>query len=83
MPENIILTAGGTSEPIDRIRSITNTSTGMLGSLIARELSKSDKVGRIFYIHGKKAVMPDCEKVTPVPVESVENLLDAVNKLCS
>ena len=27
--------------------------------------------------------MPDCEKVTPVPVESVENLLDAVNKLCS
>ena len=83
MPENIILTAGGTSEPIDRIRSITNTSTGMLGRLIARELSKSDKVGRIFYIHGKKAVMPDCEKVTPVPVESVENLLDAVNKLCS
>ena len=30
MLENIIVTSGGTKEPIDRIRSITNTSTGMI-----------------------------------------------------
>ena len=36
----IIVTAGGTRERIDEVRSITNGATGRLGSLIADELSK-------------------------------------------
>ena len=42
MLKNILITSGGTSEPIDRIRSITNTSTGTLGSLIAKAFSAAD-----------------------------------------
>ena len=34
--KTILITAGGTSEPIDNIRSITNTGTGALGSLSLR-----------------------------------------------
>lgn len=33
---NILVTAGGTSEAIDEVRAITNTSTGELGVLIAK-----------------------------------------------
>lgn len=34
----VIVTSGGTSEPIDRVRKITNHSTGNLGKLIAEKL---------------------------------------------
>ena len=34
----ILITAGGTSEKIDSVRSITNHSTGSLGKAIAEEL---------------------------------------------
>lgn len=33
---NILVTAGGTKEPIDGVRSITNTSSGKTGSLLAK-----------------------------------------------
>ena len=52
---------GGTSEPIDTIRSITNKSTGKLGSLIADAFSEGKNVERIYYIHAKGAVMPKSE----------------------
>ncbi|TWT16701.1 phosphopantothenate--cysteine ligase [Streptococcus sp. sy010] len=32
----ILITSGGTSEPIDRVRSITNHATGRLGQIIAQ-----------------------------------------------
>ena len=35
MIRNVLVTSGGTSDPIDSIRSITNKSTGKPGSLIA------------------------------------------------
>ena len=31
---NILITSGGTNEKIDRVRSITNHSTGQLGKVI-------------------------------------------------
>lgn len=83
MRENILITAGGTSEPIDRVRSITNTGTGKLGSLIAEEFAGYDDVKNIYYVHGKNAVMPECEKVTAVPVGSTDDLLNTVKKLCT
>ena len=63
MLKNILITSGGTSEPIDRIRSITNTSTGTLGSLIAKAFSAADSTENIYYIHGKNAILPDCGKL--------------------
>ena len=55
---NIVITAGGTSEPIDNVRKITNSSTGKLGAVIAEELLKREDVGKIFYIKAKKAITP-------------------------
>ena len=40
---NTLITSGGTSEKIDRVRSITNHSTGQLGKIIAETfLNKGD-----------------------------------------
>ena len=38
--KKIIITAGGTTEPIDNVRKITNVSTGKLGSLICDNMLK-------------------------------------------
>lgn len=83
MGKNILITAGGTSEPIDRVRSITNTGTGALGSLIAKEFLFKEDTDRIFYVHGKNAVLPECDKVTFVLIASTDDLLNAVTKLCA
>jgi len=36
---NVLITAGGTREPIDRVRAITNTSTGATGTALATAIS--------------------------------------------
>ena len=36
--KKIVITAGGTSEKIDQVRKITNSSTGKLGMTIANHL---------------------------------------------
>ena len=82
MGKNILITAGGTSEPVDRVRSITNTGTGKLGSLIAKELSQYEEVENIFYVHGSRAVMPDCPKITAVPIVTTQDLDIAVTGIC-
>lgn len=53
----IVITSGGTSEYIDSVRKITNSSSGMLGAIIAKTLHDSGH--EIFYIHSQKAIMPD------------------------
>ena len=78
MGKNILITSGGTREPIDRVRSITNTSTGALGSHIAKEFSLLGDTDKIFYVHGKNAVLPECDKVELVPIVSTDDLLKAV-----
>ena len=79
--ENILITAGGTSEPIDEIRAITNKSTGRLGSAIAHEFSLREDVGRIFYVHGKGAVLPEDEKIEFVLARSTQDVLDAMTEI--
>ena len=81
--KKIIITAGGTSEPIDEIRDITNKSTGRLGSLIAMEFAKHEDVEKIFYVHGRAAVLPEHEKIEYVSIRSTQDLLDAMTKLIS
>jgi phosphopantothenoylcysteine synthetase/decarboxylase len=38
---NILITAGGTREPIDPVRYITNASTGRMGYAIARAATQA------------------------------------------
>lgn len=74
----IIITAGGTSERIDDVRTITNSSTGSLGLAIGeafvREAEETGRIERIYYLHGLRARAPEHEVVTPVPIEGVLDL---------
>lgn len=78
---NILITAGGTTEPIDAVRSITNTSTGKLGSLIADAFCSFPDVNNIYYICSQKAILPQTDKAEIIPVDSVASLETAVRKV--
>ena len=71
---NIIVTAGGTSEPIDNVRRIANTGTGRLGSLVADELAEADWTDHIFYVCAKDSIRPVSKRVTCVEIQSVADL---------
>lgn len=72
----IIITSGGTSENIDKVRKITNNSSGRLGSMIANEFIKNgNKIEKIYYICDKKAVLPvKNNKIDIVYISNVESL---------
>jgi len=77
---NILITSGGTSEKIDRVRSITNHSTGRLGKIIAeRFLDKGDQVT---LVTTPKAVRPAAHpNLTIVQIENVAELLESLEPL--
>ncbi len=91
---HIIITAGGTSEPIDGVRRISNTSTGSLCARIYEALS--DRVGAIVRSAGKEpeytvhyvvsatAVRPEPRDSLPVlfyPVTDVRSVLKTLEAL--
>lgn len=78
--KTVLITAGGTSEPIDNIRSITNTGTGALGSLIADAFAKDPQVGRIIYVHGRGSVLPKTEKAECIEAAYTQRLLETMRK---
>ncbi|MEG0830588.1 MAG: phosphopantothenoylcysteine decarboxylase [Anaerovoracaceae bacterium] len=82
---NLIITAGGTSERIDDVRSITNTSTGRLGKAIGEMFLKEypNEIDKIYYLHGLRAEPLQGEKVTPIPIEGVADLKRAMGDLLS
>lgn len=53
MKSKVIITAGGTSERIDNVRKITNSSTGKLGCTIANEILSTLEDVEIYYICSK------------------------------
>ena len=77
---NILITSGGTSEKIDRVRSITNHSTGRLGKIIAETfLNKGDQVT---LVTTPKSVRPAAHpNLTIVQIENVEELLESLEPL--
>ena len=81
--KTVVITAGGTSEPIDQVRKITNSGTGKLGSIIATTFLASDDIENVIYIHTKKAYMPSdtsegYEKLQAVMADSTMEVLNAV-----
>ena len=73
---NILITSGGTSEKIDRVRSITNHSTGRLGKIIAETLL--DKGDQVTLVTTPKAVRPAAHpNLTIVQIEMLQNCLKA------
>jgi len=79
----IIITAGGTSERIDDVRTITNSSTGRLGYAIGNAFvdKYGDELERIYYLHGTRAAYVEHEKVTPVMIGGVLDLQNELTRL--
>jgi len=80
---NVLISAGGTAEAIDRVRFITNFGTGKLGCLVAERLSEYDCVDRIFHVHSRGAYRPVSDKVTDIQIESAEDLAEIAEKLAT
>ena len=77
---NILITSGGTSEKIDRVRSITNHSTGRLGKIIAETFL--DKGNQVTLVTTPKAVRPAAHpNLTIVQIENVAELLESLKPL--
>ena len=77
----IVITAGGTSERIDDVRTITNSSTGSLGFAIGTAFAASDEIEKIYYLHGKRAVWPENEKVEPIEIGGVMDLQENLTRV--
>ena len=77
---NILITSGGTSEKIDRVRSITNHSTGRLGKIISETFL--DKGDQVTLVTTPKAVRPAAHpNLTIVQIENVAELLESLEPL--
>ena len=74
---HIVVTAGGTREPIDPVRYLTNRSSGKQGHAIAE--AARDRGARVTLITSAEAPPP---AVTVVPVERAEEMLAAVAAAC-
>ena len=77
---NILITAGGTQEPIDSVRSITNHATGKLGAMIADAFGDCNEVSQVVYVCGKTAVLPETGKAKIVRVGSTADLEQALGQ---
>lgn len=82
-----VITAGGMKEPIDKVRSIVNSSRGTLGAMIAQQVLKRDDVDAVIYICGPGSVQPGSvqpasdERLEVIPVSTAFELQDAVNEV--
>lgn len=75
----VLITAGGTSEKIDDVRSITNHSTGKLGSLIAEAFLTHDVT--IDYVTTATALRPASDKVNIHEIAGTQELADTLQNL--
>ena len=79
--KKIIITAGGTSEKIDNVRKITNSSSGKLGMTIANHLLKQNEDINIYYVCSKNSLKPDDERVNIVEIEGTIDLKNRIETL--
>src|SRR5665648_81644 len=79
----LIITAGGTTEKIDDVRSITNLSTGRLGYVIGNSVIKNfgEKLEKLYYIHGERAIPPTGDQVVSIPIGGVSDLEKALKEI--
>lgn len=83
MKYKIVITAGGTSEKIDNVRKITNSSSGKLGCTIANKLIKlsEENIDKIYYICSKTSFKPSHSKIEIIEVTDTINLEMTVRKI--
>lgn len=75
----VLVTAGPTREPLDPVRFLTNESSGKMGYAIAE--AARDRGAEVTLVSGPVA-LPTPAGVTVVPVETTEDLFEAVTSRC-
>ncbi|KXT76525.1 Phosphopantothenoylcysteine synthetase [Streptococcus sp. DD12] len=76
----ILITSGGTSQPIDSVRSVTNRSTGQLGTFVARQFLKNGH--EVTLVTTQTAIKPeDHPALTLVLVETVSDVQEILERL--
>lgn len=77
--KTVLITAGGTVEPIDGVRGITNFSSGALGALIADTLTDS----KVFLIKARKAVNPTnaAQNITIIETSDTQSVQEAIDSV--
>jgi len=80
---NILITAGGTTERIDNVRTITNSSTGKLGSAIAEAFAGAAHlpVEKIYYLCGLNAVTPASAQAGTTSIIRIGSVNELIEKL--
>jgi len=83
MKYKVIITAGGTSEKIDNVRKITNSSSGKLGCTIANKLVElhEAEIEKIYYICSKTSFKPTHNKIEIVEISDTNDLEQTVRML--
>lgn len=83
MKYNFVITSGGTSEKIDNVRKITNSSTGKLGFTIASKLVEryDQKIENIYYICSKTSYKPSHKKIKIIEIVDTNDLEIAVRDI--
>lgn len=73
----ILITAGGTTEPIDTVRGITNFATGSLGKLTAEAFLQASH--QIILLAGQTAVIPEPHKnLTVRRIMDTQDLMESM-----
>jgi len=74
----ILITAGGTEEPLDGVRRLSNLSTGATGSAIARAFA--ERGAEVLLLHAERATLPELgvARRTFVTFADLENALRQV-----
>ena len=83
MKYKVIITAGGTSEKIDNVRKITNSSTGKLGCTIANKIIQlhEEQIEKIYYICSKNSFKPAHNKIEIIEIVDTSDLETTIRKL--
>ena len=79
--KKVIITAGGTSERIDNVRKITNSSSGKLGMTIANHLLKENDDIIIYYVCSKDSLRPSDVRIKVMEVDGTIDLKNIIENL--
>lgn len=79
--KKIVITAGGTSEKIDNVRKITNSSSGKLGMTLANHLLKQNEDLTIYYVCSKNSLRPADTRVKVIEIDGTIDLKNRIETL--
>ena len=79
--KKIIITAGGTSERIDNVRKITNSSSGKLGMTIANHLLEGNNDTMIYYVCSKNSLRPTDNRIQIIEIDGTIDLKNTIEGL--